>query len=90
MFVEYVFAQPLVFNFSYSLKKKKMFLLQSACDWGGEGERTSEDNDGSKLNVVACVFGREFRLFTFQIFLILLLASCFLFVIYSTWLLFLS
>lgn len=57
----------------------------------GEGERNAEDNDDNKkLNVVACVFGRKFRLFTYLIVLILYLASCFLFIIYYTWMLFLS
>lgn len=49
----------------------------------------SSDNN-SKSNLVVSVFGREFRRFTYQIFLILFLASCFLFVIYCTWVLFLS
>lgn len=57
----------------------------------GEGERNAEDNDDNKkLNVVAYVFGRKFRLFTHLIVLILSLASCFLFIIYYTWMLFLS
>lgn len=55
-----------------------------------EGERVVEDcDDINKPNEVACVFGREFRLFTYWIVLILFFASCFLFIIYYTWMLFL-
>lgn len=56
--------------------------------WGGRMAKSSDNN--SKSNLVVSVFGREFRRFTYQIFLILFLASCFLFVIYCTWVLFLS
>ena len=44
----------------------------------------------NKLNLVIAVFGREFRLFACQIVLIVFLGSCCLFIIYYTWMLFLS
>ena len=63
---------------------KKVSLIISM--WLGEGERIAEgdDDDDNKLKMVAYVFGREFRefrLLTYWIFLILFLASCFLFII---------
>lgn len=51
----------------------------------------AEGSDNSnKPDLVISVFGREFRLFAYQIVLILFLVSCFLFIIYYTWMLFLS
>lgn len=66
-----------------------MFTLLSAHDLGLWGKMTEGDDD-NKPNLVVSVFAREFRLFTYQIVLILFLASCFLFIIYYTWMLFLS
>lgn len=44
---------------------KECFSNNQHMTGAGEGERNAEDNDDNKkLNVVACVFRREFRLFT--------------------------
>ena len=47
-------------------------------------------DNNNKPNLVISVFGREFRLFARQVVLIVFLASCCLFIIYYTWMLFLS